>query len=90
MLEAERNTERTARQRLEIATKKGLPPELAARLQGDTAEAMEADADALLAFVKKPAGPGVPPPGGGGRPQTLDLSKMSAAEIRKARAEGKI
>lgn len=89
-LETERNQERTARQRLEVASKKKLPAELADRLIGDTPEALEADADRLLAVLKPASGHGVPPPSGGGRPAALDLSKMSAAEVRKARAEGKI
>lgn len=82
--------EKAARLRLDVATRKGLPAELVDRLRGDDAAALEKDADALLALVKKPGGPGVPPPGGGGTPPVLDLSKMSPAEIRKARAEGKL
>lgn len=40
--------------RLRIATRKGLPENLAARLRGDTEEELEADADELLAIVKGP------------------------------------
>lgn len=83
-------TERAARLRLDVATRKGLPAELVDRLRGDDQAALEKDADQLLAFVKKPGGPGVPPPGGGGTPPALDISKMTPAEIRKARAEGKL
>lgn len=38
--------------RLEVALEKGLPKELATRLQGSTKEEMEADADELLKLVK--------------------------------------
>lgn len=41
----------------EIAAKVGLPPILATRIQGDTAEAMEADAKTLLAALPKPEPP---------------------------------
>lgn len=37
--------------RAEVASEKGLPPKLAARLQGDTREELEADADELLEFA---------------------------------------
>lgn len=40
--------------RNEVAMSKGLPPELAARLQGDDRKALEKDADALLALVSPP------------------------------------
>jgi hypothetical protein len=92
-LEAERNQERTARQRLEIATKKGLPADLVPRLQGDTPEALEADADVLLAILGSSVtkSPGVPPSGGAsGRGQPFKLEGKSAAEIRDARAKGLI
>lgn len=41
--------------RSEVATEKGLPPALAARLTGATKEELEADADQLLTLVGKPA-----------------------------------
>ncbi len=43
--------------RIEVASAKGLPAQLAARLTGSTQEELEADADALLALVapKQPA-----------------------------------
>lgn len=85
-IERERDQERAQRQRLEVATKKGLPAELAERLQGTTPEELEADADRLLQFVKASSGgPGVPPPSRGGKPTTLDLASMSPEEIRKNR-----
>jgi hypothetical protein len=87
--EAELKTERTARLRLEVAGKKGIPVDLVDRLKGDTPEEMEADADSLLAFLKPKEGPGVPPPGGrGSTPPAKDLSKMTPEEIRKE-AKGK-
>lgn len=42
--------------RLHVALTKGLPPELAVRLQGATEAEMEADADSLLALVKGAGG----------------------------------
>lgn len=42
--------------RLHVALTKGLPPELAARLQGNTEAEMEADAESLLALVKANGG----------------------------------
>jgi hypothetical protein len=86
--EAELKAEKLARTRLEIAAKKGIPTDLAGRLQGDTPEALEKDADALLAFLKPPTGPGVPPAGRGGAAKPLDLSNMTAEQVRKA-MEGK-
>jgi len=53
--------ERMARWRAEVAAEKGLPPALAARLQGATREDLAADADALLALIPTP-GPRTPAP----------------------------
>lgn len=53
--------------RLEVALEKGLPKELAARLQGGTKEEMEADADELLKLVQPAAGGGSLDLGQGGR-----------------------
>lgn len=90
-LEQERNTERAKRERLEVATRNKLPPELADRLQGATREELEADADRLLAFIKPATGPGVPPPGSGSRPPAgFDMVGKSPAEIREAYRAGKI
>lgn len=82
-METDLASERATRQRLEIASKKGLPADLAARLQGATAEELERDADALLAFVKPAEGPGVPPPSRGSEPAKLDITRMTPEEIRK-------
>jgi predicted RNase H-like nuclease (RuvC/YqgF family) len=90
-LERSLSKERHTNQRLKVASDKKLPSELADRLRGDTEEELASDADRLLAFLKPVSGPGVPPTGGGGSGKpVVDLSKMSAADIRKARAEGKI
>ena len=87
--EAELKAERTARLRLEVAGRKGIPVDLVDRLKGETAEDMEKDADSLLAFLKPQGPPGVPPPAKRpGAPVETDLSKMTPEEIRK-RAKGK-
>lgn len=52
--------EQAQRLRLEVATEKGLPPALAARLTGTTREELVADAEGLLPLLK-PSAPGVPP-----------------------------
>lgn len=53
-LEAELNAERKARLQIAAAKAAGLPDALAARLQGETAEEMRADAEAILAALPKP------------------------------------
>lgn len=82
--EAELKAERTARLRLEVAGKKGIPVDLVDRLKGDTVEEMEADADSLLAFLKPKESKGIPPAGKSSTPPATDFSKMTPAEIRKA------
>lgn len=59
-LKASIEAEKTARieaerraTRLQVATQKGLPPELADRLRGESVEELEADADVLLGVVGK-------------------------------------
>jgi hypothetical protein len=84
--EEELKAEKINRLRLEVASKKGLPVELAARLQGDTLEALEKDAEGLLPLLK-PKAPGVPPPGPKGSAGDLDISKMSPKEIREHSAK---
>lgn len=69
--------------RLQVSIEKGIPPELAARLQGDTLEALQKDADTLTGFLKPKQGPGVPPPVKGGQPGKLDISSMTPKEIRE-------
>lgn len=48
---------------LQVGKEKNLPIAIAERLQGDSVEAMQADADALLAMMQPstPTGPSVPP-----------------------------
>lgn len=58
--EAELASERTARLRLDVALKSGLPAEFAGRLMGSTEEELLADAKTLLPLVK-PSTPGNPP-----------------------------
>lgn len=48
--------------RNQVAFEKGLPADLAARLQGDDRKALEKDADALLALVGKKSDPRQPKP----------------------------
>lgn len=66
--------------RRDVAGRKGLPSDLADRLQGETPEELERDADALLALYR-PAPPSAGP---------VDMSALTPAEIRAARAAGKI
>lgn len=79
----ELEVERTIRLRLEVAARKGISPELADRIKGNTVEQMEADADALLEFLKPKEGPGIPPVKQGTKAQTLDIETMTPEEIRK-------
>ena len=50
--------------RLQVAARKGLTAEQAKRLQGTTAEELDADADELLAAFKPPEPPPAPPANG--------------------------
>lgn len=84
--EEELRSERQSRLRIETAAKKGLPVELAGRLNGNTAEEMAADADALMALMKPKGGPGVPPGGNGAAPE-LKLDGMTPEEIRQNAAK---
>lgn len=71
--------------RAEVAIAKGLPPALASRLQGDSREAMEADADALLELVPAKTSPPAPAAAGvgvGGKPPTpTDFRSADDAEV---------
>lgn len=65
--------------RLEVAAAKGLPANLAGRLQGATREELEADADTLAALIKPDAphvGLRIDPPAGA----TQTTSEQSAAK----------
>lgn len=85
--ETELAGERQARWRAEVANEKGLTIEQAARLQGDSKDALAADADALKAlFPTVPVAPGTPKPdpsqgGQGGTGVNLDAQ---IAEAQKA------
>ncbi len=57
-----------AAMRREVADRLGVPAALASRLQGDTPEALEADAKALMAALPKPAAPNINSTGGGPAP----------------------
>jgi hypothetical protein len=87
-LEKTANEERAARWRLEVAQAKGLTPEQAAWIAGDSLEDLTASADRLLAaFPTAPAGPRTPAPdpsqgARGGQPGP-DLD----AQIREAQAK---
>lgn len=80
--EAERRAQQaeTALVRIRVATTKGLPSELADRLQGDNEREMAADADRLLSLVRPRNGTQVPKgPQGGGADQTMsDLIRQRA------------
>jgi hypothetical protein len=90
--ETELAGERSARWRAEIANEKGLTIEQAARLQGDSKDALAADADALKAlFPTAPLPPGTPRPdphqgGLGGGSANLDsqiAEAQKAGDVRK-------
>lgn len=90
--ETELAGERSARWRAEIANEKGLTIEQAARLQGDSKDALAADADALKAlFPTAPLAPGTPRPdpsqgGLGGGSANLDsqiVEAQKAGDVRK-------
>jgi hypothetical protein len=66
--------------RFEVALDKGLPKELAARLQGSTVEEMAADADALLALMRPAVNTPRPDPAQGANtpPQSPDDAAYAA------------
>lgn len=83
--------------RMRVATAKGLPAELAARLQGGTEAEMQEDADQLLKALgtagkasqgSADGGPqGTPQPGQLSR---ADLQKMTPEQIVEAKAKGQL
>lgn len=83
--EAELQKARLENMRQRVATKVGLPSVLVDRLAGDTEEAIEADAKALLAALPKPAAPNINSgTGDGGAPQAgvmTEAEKMQLAAI---------
>lgn len=63
-VDAERKAREVLERKLlvsEIASQKGIPPQMASRLQGETAEEIEADADEMKKLLA-PDGPRVPRP----------------------------
>lgn len=87
---------------LGVGVKLSLPATLIKRLQGNTPEEMEADAQELLGQMGSntatPRGPGIPPPPNGNPPVTFTRTQLSdakfvrehAAEIQAAAKEGRI
>jgi hypothetical protein len=82
--------------RLEVAAVKGLTPAQAARLQGNTAEELLADADQLLSLFPANAQPTPGAPPGQPRPDPTQGSRgtgapgmLSAADVKRLYAEGK-
>ena len=86
------------RMALQVGTKLNLPTALVGRLQGATAEEMEADAQALLGLMTAPRGPGIPPAVQQGQPVTFTKTQLQnpafvrehQAEIMQAAREGRI
>lgn len=86
------------RMALQVGTKLNLPTALVGRLQGATAEEMEADAQALLGLMTTPRGPGIPPAVQQGQPVTFTRKQLQdpayvrehQAEIMQAAREGRI
>ena len=81
-LESAEKEARDRARRLEVAGKKGIPTDLVDRLRGESVEELEQDADALLAFLKSPEGPGTPP-ASRRKKEPLDISRMTPGQIRE-------
>lgn len=84
---------------LQVGAELNLPAALIARLQGDTLEAMKADAQNLLSLMGSGTrGPGIPPVPGGNPPVTITTAQLQdpkwvrehQAEIQLASREGRI
>ena len=88
------------RMALDVAQALNLPAALIGRLQGETVEAMTADAQSLVALMQQSQGrtPGIPSAPQGGQPVTFSRAQMSdpafvrqhADEIQRAAREGRI
>lgn len=88
------------RMALTVGAKLNLPAALVGRLQGTTAEEMEADAQALVSLMGQgqQRAPGIPPAPSNGQPVTFTVAQLQdpkfvrehEAEIRRAHAEGRI
>jgi hypothetical protein len=66
--------------RRDVAEKMGVPSALAARLQGETLEELEADAKALMAALPKPGAPNTNATGGG-KPPTNGYSEQERVNL---------
>lgn len=87
---------------LKVGAELNLPAALISRLQGDSEEAMKADAEALIGLMGSgtPAsrGPGIPPVPAGNQPVTFTRAQLGNAKfvrenadaIRQAAAQGRI
>lgn len=86
--EAELKSERSTRLKLQVATEKGLPVEIASRLIGETEDEIRADAEKMASLLKVQTNqtttktPGVPPVKEN-KTNEFDMSKMTPEEIRK-------
>jgi hypothetical protein len=80
-----------AKARTAIVAELGLSEEQAGRLQGETAEALKKDAEAIYGTLKQAVRPKPPiikaGEGAGGADSPLDLSKMTPAQIREKSKE---
>ena len=76
--EAELKAERLTRLRLQAALTKGLPQNLAARLQGETEAELLQDAETLAGLLAQqtPSPPGVPPRSNGAPPAAITNQQM--------------
>lgn len=81
-LAAEKRALEAAAMRREVAAKVNLPAALIDRLQGETADELEADAKALLAALPKPAAPNI----NAGSPAGVPPAGVMSEEERKLRA----
>jgi hypothetical protein len=75
--------------RLKVAMEKGLPAELIKRLEGEDREALEADADELLALVAKTRSASRGDADQGAR-TVGGIKQMSEAELKTLYAQGKV
>ena len=80
-LESELKRLKTESLKREIAAKVGVPASLAARLQGETPEEIEADAKAILDTLPKPAAVSPTNPGGGNTVKESDTERRKRLGI---------
>jgi hypothetical protein len=83
---------------IEIGGDLGLAPALLARLQGNTREEIQADAERLAGAIQQPRGPGIPPAPRNNQTVTFTRAQLqnpafvreNAAAIQQAAREGRI